>query len=199
MARGGCYIMALLEGTFNNFAEISRYTKVLYEGEVGDRDLHSQYGDDFTSSAKIRITLDSKQTGSVYLTGSTTETVTFANKLVKESSALFDSLEGLCTSGLTGTMKVELYDEMGSKASKLFYQQVEYCDYEEISNEDRLHNVGILSEWQAKIRLGDRVDVLNKDIINIDFDETKSYEVTQVLPIRHNGIIQYKECYLKEK
>lgn len=191
--------MGLADGVFNNFAGISRYTKVLYEGEVGDIDLHSDYGDEFTSPAKIRITLDSKQTGSVYLTGSVNETVTFANKLIKESSALFESLEGICTSGITGSMKVELYDEMGSKASKLYYNQTEYCDYEEISNEDRLRNVGILPDYVLKMRLGSEVDVQNKDVINLDMDVTKSYEVTQVLPIRHNGVIQHKECYLKEK
>lgn len=189
--------MSLVEGAFNNIAEIHRYSDIIFEGEVGNIDIYNEYSDSFSASARIRITLDSKQTGAVLLTGSTSETVTFTNRNVAESVEFYDSISSACfTDDLSGSANMVLLDEQNSKIENLVYQGQEFCNFEEITNEERLRLLGSTTDWQARMEIGSDADIELRDRVYID-DIEDVYQVIKIITHRDKGLPQFKECILK--
>lgn len=190
--------MSLIVGKFNNYVEISRYSNLLYDGEIGDVSISSEFGDEFPRAAQIHIKLDSKQTGSMTLTGSTSEEIAFANVKHAKTNELFMSLTSVCISDeLEGTMKIEALDEQGNKVQKLAYKDFCMGFYNPSPSSVVLSLYGIVSEGAGSLLVDKDVEVMPMDKITIDQIE-KEFDIIKIA--EHNdqyGLSDYKQIFLK--
>ena len=76
---------------FNNIIDIYRYNSILYQGEITEVSVDTTLSDE----ALIRVSLDAEQSGSIYLNGSTIETLIFDDSRYGESNNLFTMVSGV--------------------------------------------------------------------------------------------------------
>lgn len=192
--------MSLIEGIFNNYVEVRRYSEILYQGEIIEANLHNEFGDEFPREGQIHVVLDSKQTGTLYLNGSTTETLSFDNRKHAKSTALFDSLAGVTPSvELDGIMTIKVNDEQGNPVQLLVFEESTMGDFNEITNDARLDNIGIRPDWQGNLQVNSDFDVVLGDELSVETQSgmSRNYEVVDVRTMRNRGQDLYKDVFLK--
>lgn len=190
--------MSKIVGKFNNYVEISRYSNLLYEGEIMDTDIWYEFGDEFPREAMIHVTLDSKQTGTMTLSGSTTEEISFDNRLFAKSDSLYSSLTSICFSDeLEGIVTIKIMDEQGNKVQKLAYQDFAMGFYNPSPAAARLVYYGVTLNGSGSLLLDKDIDVQMMDKISID-DIENPFEIIKISDHHDQyGLLDYKEIFLK--
>ena len=141
--------------------EIRRYTNVLYNGNVGTVSIKPNP----SAEAIIMVTLDSAQTGSIYLNGNTTETLTFSADDIQKSTSLFTTLNGVTPASLSGNMKIECFDESNIPVRNLEDKFHVYGYFKVKSNEEILKLEGDRIKYIADFHTNSESSIQNSDIL----------------------------------
>ncbi|MBU1626770.1 hypothetical protein KKB18_05310 [bacterium] len=180
-----------INSIFNDAIEVYRHSSTLYSGEISEISPEKELADE----ALIRITLDTLKTGSIYLNGSTTETLTFSNSKFAEGSRLFTTLSGVTPSGLSGEMKVESFNEAGEPVLGLNYITTALGHFAPKDNSQFLQPAGMSKKFNAMLYVGEDMDVQVGDIVVVEGEEEK-YTVTKCVTIHSPNSESHKEIIL---
>jgi hypothetical protein len=180
-----------LADIFNDTIEIYRYTSILYSGDIEDVEIPVNPADD----ALIRVTLDSAQTGSIYLSGSTTETLSFDNSDHAESRFLFTALSGITPSGLSGGITIEAYNEAGEPVLNLTHIEDAIGHFAPKDNSQCLLPAGMGRKFNAMLFVGEDVNIITGDIVKVDREEGE-FTVNKCVTVHGLGTQSHKEIIL---
>lgn len=160
----------------NELMEIKQYSNVLYNGAVVAVTTIQP-----NTECILTITLDSSQTGSVYITGSTTETVAFTSDLSAKSSNLFTSITGVSPIGLSGYMTITANSEDNVPVNNLILKESFYGYFKVKTNKDILMNPGTITKFDAYLYTEGEVNIANNDIIMRKENRVPTYYVVDNL------------------
>jgi len=150
-------------GIFNHEVSIHRYSSVLYDGTVAETTISA----DPSEEALIRVTLDSPQTGTISLVGSTVETLAFDDSEYAESTALFTSLSGVTPSCLSGEMRIAAFDEAGEPVQNLNYIGKTHGHFAPKDNRQYLQLAGTAKDFAGMLFLPADADIEVGDIVRL--------------------------------
>ena len=186
--------MSRFTTTFNQTFHLNRYSDILYKGEVIETSIQI----DPMESARIEIELDTAQTGSIYLVGSTTECLSFADIFGVQSTNYFTALNGLTPSGLTGIMTVKAKTGDGSPVSRLAFETSFFGDMKQVDGTVSLEKEGMVLKDQWFMLCDSDVDITIGDIVYNELDPLqKSYEVTKCVSVQIDGMDDHKKIVLR--
>ena len=181
-----------INNTFNNTVDIFRYSSVLYEGEIDEVDIEQNPYDE----ALIRVTLGAVNTGTLYLNGSTIETLTFTASKYAESTELFTTLTGVTPTTLAdGTMTIETVNEQGEPVQNLNFVEQVWGSFQMKDNKQYLRASGMQDDFTAQLFVGGDVNIETGDKVSVD--DSVYYSVLSCASIAGLGGISHKEIILK--
>jgi hypothetical protein len=179
----------------NNVVDIFRYSDIIYQGEVA---AGITIQTDPESEAILTIELDSAQTGTVYLRGSTTETVTFTATDQGRSASVYTTLAGVTPASLTGIMTIKAENEAGEPVRNLNFQTQVMGVLRPVKFEQRMRMPGYEDNELYKLYVDRDTDIIEGDILEIDDGE--QLEVKEATPIYGiDGIETHKQIMLRNK
>jgi hypothetical protein len=181
-----------INSIFNDSIEVYRHSSMLYNGEIGEVHIDKE----FATDALVRITINSQQTGSIYLNGSEDETLTFNNSKFAEGKSLITSLSGVTPNGLSGEMKIETFNEAGEPVQNLNYVTTALGHFAPLDNNQYLQDAGMSRKFNAMLYVGENMDVQLGDIIMVEGEDEK-YNVTKCVTIRGPNREAHKEIILE--
>ncbi len=146
----------------NELIDVWRYSYKLYSGSAVNA---VAIGINPSAEALIKVTLDSAQTGTLYLNGSTTEILTFTASSLEKSVNLFTTLSGVTPSGLTGNMNIECFDESNDPVRSLIYMNSIYGYVKWSKDEIIPTETGLRTNHFIQLFTSEDVDIQNEDIL----------------------------------
>lgn len=186
--------------TINDIASelmrVCRYSEVLYEGDIDEVDI----GNNPERESHLRIKLNSAQTGTIYLNGSTVETLTYSSSKAEQSVELFTSLSGVTPASLSGTMTITAWDESGSPVETLSEIETVYGYFRPVSNMMRLKMEGMRADYHAILHVNQDANIENEDIIKrMESNAYVEYVVKDLIKVTGIGCTGRKEMGLVKK
>lgn len=145
----------------NELVEIKRYTNVLYDGIIDEVSIKPNPA----KESLILITLNSAQSGTIYLNGSTVETLTYTSDISKRSTNLFTTLSGVTPASLSGYMKIQTFDEANVDVRNLVTKYTIYGYFRTKTNMEVLKLPGERTNYYADFYSATNVDLKNDDIL----------------------------------
>ena len=178
----------------NELIEVWRYSYLLYSGSAVNA---VTIGIDPSAESIIRVTLATAQTGTIYLNGSTTETLTFTASKLERSANLYTTLAGVSPVGLTGNMDVETFDERNESVRSLIFNDNIYGYFKMDTNQMLPEQVGMMTKCRAMLFASGDADIQDKDVIIRNEDSVSvRYEANNVITYSSGGNIGHKEMEL---
>ena len=176
--------------------EIHVYRKssnIVYEGELIERKINVEP----ESSSLFQVELDSAQTGTLFIYGSSSETLTFSNIKSQESVNSYTLLEGMTPSSLSGEITFKAVNVGGEFISETDRVSSFNGMYAEKTTGQYFKLYGMDAKFRGIIFAPYDVDVLIGDLIKIDrVDMDGYYEVEEIYEPRLFGRTQHKEIIL---
>lgn len=170
-------MVSVLDACLNQRFHLNRYTDIIYEGAIGGISVQV---DPFESS-RLQVTLDSVQTGSLRLVGSSTETLTYSAIAGQMSSNYFTTLASVDTvSGLSGNMTIKAMIGQGSPVKNLMFNRSFRGVILPIDGSYKLENPGYDESWRSVLYCDADLDIQLMDRITNESDpDSPEYEVVE--------------------
>jgi len=186
---------SILDAGFNQRFHLNRYTDVIYKGAVGNISVQV----DPFEEARLQVTLDSAQTGSLRLVGSSTETLTYANIEGQISSNYFTTISSVdSVSGLSGNMTIKAMIGQGSPVKNLLFQTSFRGFMFPIDESYKLENQGYDKSWQAILYCSSDVDIQRMDRITDEGNpDSPEYEVVEKITSSLRGSSDHYKIILR--
>jgi len=165
----------------------------IYEGEVTERTIDRNPYEE----AILSLELSTSQTGTLYLNGNNTETITFTSSKYARSVNTYTSLAGITPSSLTDDITIRAVNRQNEPVMATKFINTIKCHFPDDTSEQYFTRLGlerregkcIFARWFEDIEVRDLVKINDKD--SDDF-----YEVKEIFTPRLNGKIHHKELVL---
>ena len=178
----------------NELIQVWRYSYLLYSGSAVNG---VTIGINPGAESIIRVTLGTAQTGTIYLNGSTTETLTFTASKLEKSVNLYTTLAGVSPVGLTGNMDIETFNESNRPVRSLIYNGNIYGYFKMDTNQMLPKQIGMMTKCKAMLFASGDADIQDKDVIvRSESGVSVNYEANDVITLSNGGNIGHKEMVL---
>lgn len=190
-----------LIGNFNDSIFVWRYSDILYKG-AAQTTANVKSPD---SSAYIQAVLDAADTGTIYLNGSSGETLTFSNISIVESSNMFTSLGGITVTTLSEDITLKTVDKTGNPIKNLIFQGSCKGRFAPTDNRMMYHQQGIRDTNHIRLlcEIGstpvDYTSLIIKTNDQLKINESAGYYevIKNVLIKGHDGKNEMQDILLK--
>jgi len=174
--------------------KIYRDSNVLYEGNIMQT---LKINNQPARESKIQVKLNSSQSGTIYLRGSTVETLTFSSNQFKRSKSLFTSLAGVTPSGLSGNMTITAWNEQNEPVNNSLFVDTGFGSFESKTGKEVLRNYGMDYEYSGILYCQEGLNIQIDDRVIIN-DDGKTYRVKEKLTLNNPGVNTFFECIIQE-
>lgn len=170
-------------------------TNEFWKGKLVERSI----GKEVESAVYLQFELETAQTGTLFLYGTTTETVSFSNSKFGLSENSYSSLDGITPSSLTGTVTMTATNSSGETILEdLKFIKTVKGTYTSKTTGQYFKLYGMDQNFSGIVNFDGDTDIRLHDFIKIErLDTDEHFEVDLIVEPRFMGQAQHKQAILK--
>jgi len=166
---------------------------VIYKGELTERRIDMEPN----QSSYLKLELSEAQTGTLFLYGSSDETISFDGSKYGETDNLYTSVDGMTPTDLSGEITMRAVNKSGEFIKRLTFSHSFNGSYNTSTKSQYFRTIGFDKDFKGRVIADGDADIKLHDLIKINkVDADEYFEVDMISEPSFHGKVENKQIFL---